>query len=180
MHPYISAHRAELDYWPGVSHRYQMRGKHQAIVLTFNGSSQFVMFPKTPSDSMRGLHNHLRDLRQTLKALGAERGKVSRKAKQLSAKHHLEPEGTIVLPPRAHGRSPENDPWHVLALRQAANENVMAHPGRTVAEDTRPWDWPAQPVDPVKQPTYEMALSIFFICALVVVAGALAWMAVQQ
>jgi len=76
--PYDDAAEAELSRWPGVSWRTEVRGKHYALVLTFNGVSRFVTYPTSPGDTTRGPLNHVSDIRKALTALGAMRLKSER------------------------------------------------------------------------------------------------------
>jgi len=118
---------AELERWPGVTWTREPRGKHQALVLTFGNVSRFVIYPTSPGDSIRGPKNHLANVRQALRAMGAERmaepkGRVARRQRPRT-------EAPINLAPSAPeaGASPTRDPWAVLKAVQIA-EPAPANP----------------------------------------------------
>lgn len=71
-HPYDSAQDRELSRWPGVTWSRESAGKHMKLVVEFEGQSRFIVFPTSPSDSARGALNHVKNIRQTLKEMGAE------------------------------------------------------------------------------------------------------------
>lgn len=71
-HPYDSAQDRELARWPGVTWSREIAGKHLKLVVEFEGQSRFIVFPTSPSDSTRGPLNHVQNIRQTLKEMGAE------------------------------------------------------------------------------------------------------------
>lgn len=56
----------------GVTADRGRRAHHRTLILRFAGRSRFVTYPDTPSDH-RGHLNHVRDIRNALRALGAER-----------------------------------------------------------------------------------------------------------
>jgi hypothetical protein len=71
---------AEVAQWPGAAIlRREKTKRHQRLVLGYNGSERFVIYPLTPSD-WRGELNHLQDVRKTLRDMGAKR-LAPRKAK---------------------------------------------------------------------------------------------------
>lgn len=71
---------AEIAEWPGACVlRREKTAKHQRVVLSFKGSERFVVYPLTPSDT-RGELNHIQNVRQTLRDMGAVRNE-RRKAK---------------------------------------------------------------------------------------------------
>lgn len=71
-HPYHALADAELTAWPGVTAERGRKTAHLTLTLRYAGRSRFVVYPDSPSDH-RGPLNHVRDIRRTLTALGAER-----------------------------------------------------------------------------------------------------------
>jgi hypothetical protein len=64
----------EVAKHQGVGVRFELRGKHDAAVLTFGARSRFVIMSKTPSDR-RGLQNKLGDVRRTIRDLVSGAGR---------------------------------------------------------------------------------------------------------
>lgn len=112
-HEYDEHQEAELAKWPGVEWSRQVRGKHYALVLSFNGRSRFVIYPTSPGDSIRGMLNHLTDVRATLRFIGAERLEEQVSAKPRRQRNRTEPI-RVVIADRATG-GPKRDPWTGLA-----------------------------------------------------------------
>lgn len=73
MSLYERAIKDELAYWPGTEVEFSKRKKHCEARIHFGGSTRFVVYPDSPSDSARGHLNFLRDVRKELVELGAAR-----------------------------------------------------------------------------------------------------------
>lgn len=113
---------AELARWPGVTWTREVRGKHYALVLRLRGQSRFVIYAATPSDR-RGLDNHLRDARVTLKAMGAKRLTEARSPAPRRRRNITTP-ARVDLGERAQ-HDPSRDPFSSLAaLRREMVSNV--------------------------------------------------------
>lgn len=113
---YDQAVEAELAKWPGVSWRREVRSKHYALILTVGNVSRFVIYPASPSDSVRGAKNHLANVRQTLREMGAVREEEARASAE--RRRRARPaERPINLSPSEpqRGASPTRDPWAALA-----------------------------------------------------------------
>lgn len=72
--PFHEFQEREIACWPGVTFHHEIRGKHMALVLAFNGKTAKVFYPITSSDSGRGPKNSVSVIRRTLTAMGATRG----------------------------------------------------------------------------------------------------------
>lgn len=81
----------ELREWPGVTHRYQDRGKHRSIVFRFEGRELFYVTCRTPSDSYHGQRNMIAGVRVLLRELGAERRPRPRSVRDRFFRHRPEP-----------------------------------------------------------------------------------------
>jgi len=107
----------ELQRWPGVTWRREVRGKHYALVLTFGGVSRFVIYPTSPGDTVRGPLNHLSNVRQELRAMGATRvgeTKAAQTERRRRTRPAVRPLNLSPTEPQA-GASPNRDPWAALA-----------------------------------------------------------------
>lgn len=124
---------AELARWPGVTWSRALRGKHYALVLDFNGLSRFVTYSCTPSDGVRGLQNHLRDVRKVCAEIGAKRTPEPKTQAPRRTRNHTEPR-LVANNDKATG-GPLRDPWAALATIQIA-EPVAPLP--MVTAPTRP------------------------------------------
>lgn len=62
----------EVQYWPGAGVRIEQGGRHRRAVLSHDGVERFVTISTTPT-CPRSRQNTVRDVRQTLRSLGAER-----------------------------------------------------------------------------------------------------------
>jgi hypothetical protein len=63
--------RREIEKYPGVSAEFGHRRKHHQVTLkTEDGRSRFVVFPASPSNSIRGLQKTIKDVRGELRNLG--------------------------------------------------------------------------------------------------------------
>jgi hypothetical protein len=67
---YLQELRRELAKYPGVEAEFAHRSKHQQVTLTYGGRSRFVVFPASPSNSIRGLQKTIKDVRGELRNLG--------------------------------------------------------------------------------------------------------------
>lgn len=65
--------RNEVALWSGASVTFGKRAKHREAVISYKGESRFVIFPDSPSDSARGVRNHIACVRRELLRLGAVR-----------------------------------------------------------------------------------------------------------
>ncbi|MEJ7831274.1 MAG: PD-(D/E)XK nuclease-like domain-containing protein [Nocardioides sp.] len=63
----------EVGEWPDATVEFKTGGKHPKAKLTHGGKILNVVFPGTPGDSGRGVHNTLSEVRRALKKLGASR-----------------------------------------------------------------------------------------------------------
>lgn len=112
----------EIERWPGVTFRREVRAKHFALVLTFNGASKFLIYPATGSDR-RGVLNHLTDLRAALRELGAVRIEPVKSTGPRRSRNRTEPRRVKTGEPATGG--PKRDPWAALAdFRPAEPEPV--------------------------------------------------------
>lgn len=107
---------AELLRWPGVVSHREVRGKHYALVLTFEGRSRFVTYSGTPGDTFAAPMTHVRDLKGVLRELGATRT-PERKA---PARERRQRQATPAPAPRQSERpvagvGPLSDPFAALA-----------------------------------------------------------------
>lgn len=63
----------ELINWEGVDYYFDTSSrKHDRLVVSFEGSSRFLVCSRTPSDR-RAVLNQISDLRRICRSLGAER-----------------------------------------------------------------------------------------------------------
>ena len=108
---YDLATERELIMWPGVTWRREHRAKHMAVILTFRGLERMMTYPASGSD-VRGPLNHVRDLRATLRDMGAYRVERTKSTSPRRARNRTTP---ARLPPieRATG-GPRRDPWEPL------------------------------------------------------------------
>lgn len=112
----------ELAMWPGVTASRETRGKHLSLVLTYRGQSRFVVYPSSPGDSMRGVQNHLADVRFELRQLGAQRMQPSKRQRAAKRRHRPASEFSRFsweVPDPDKG--PLRDPWEVLRGFEAAS-----------------------------------------------------------
>lgn len=116
---------AELARWPGVTWARQVRGKHYALILTFNGVSRFVTYPGTPGDSTRGVLNHLADVRAALRYLGATRTPEPRAASPRRARNRTD--APVRITERATG-GPKRDPWEALRTLEVVEPTPVQPP----------------------------------------------------
>lgn len=119
---------AELERWPGVTWRRELRGKHQALVLTFGNVSRFVIYPTSPGDSIRGPKNHLANVRQALREMGAAR--TAEPKGRVARRHRPRVVAPVNLAPSAPqaGASPTRDPWAVLKSVQISEAAPVTPP----------------------------------------------------
>lgn len=113
-HPFEAAQEAELSRWPGVSWVREDRSKHRALVLSFADRSRFVTYPTSPSDAYRGPLNHVRDIRHTLAAMGAQRSQEARSERERTHR----PRRTVNEPVRLSAQTSTRlglDPFAALA-----------------------------------------------------------------
>lgn len=75
MDDYAITTEREVAEWPGVSVSFNNTKRHRVAVLAYRGRTRRVVFAATPSDSARGLLNHIGELRKELRGLGASRRK---------------------------------------------------------------------------------------------------------
>jgi hypothetical protein len=113
---YVEFGDRELESWPGVSVERDWTKRHMRVTVTFQGRSRFVIAPATGSDA-RGPLNHVQDLRQVLREIGAERAtaaKSSVRRRRLSKVRAVD--APITLPsPEPLRKDPTRDPFAVLA-----------------------------------------------------------------
>lgn len=102
----------ELREWPGVSCRYENRGKHRSIVFRFDGREMFYVCAKTPSDSYHGQRNLVAGVRVLLRELGAERRKRPRSLRDRF--HSRRPQVVNHLKPITFEARIGRDPWAAL------------------------------------------------------------------
>lgn len=111
-HPYDSAQDRELARWLGVTWTREIGAKHFRIVLNFRGQSRFCTYPSSPSDGRRGALNHVQNIRQTLKELGAERSAPAPSSGVRRTRNTTLPK-RFSLGERPV-KSPSRDPWQAL------------------------------------------------------------------
>src|SRR3569833_3252692 len=104
---------AELAKWPGVTAKREGRGKHYALVLTYDGRSMFVIYPCSPSDALRGVQNHLADVSAVLCDLSAERVSRARSIDKPKRVRNRTTPRRMIITDRASG-GPRRDPWALL------------------------------------------------------------------
>ena len=133
---YDDAMEAELARWPRVTWKRVVRGKHYAMNLTFGGVTRLHTYPSTPSDSRRGQQRQIRDLKESLRDLGATR-EVQRKATGPKRRQNRTTPSVIDLGERAV-RDPSRDPFAGLA--QLRRDLVDATPFvLPIRNSHRPW-----------------------------------------
>lgn len=88
----------EVGEWPDATVEFKTGGKHPKAKLTFAGSILNVIFPGTPGDSGRGMHNTLGDVRRALKKLGASRTKPEPTKDEDEAPYRKANEGAVQRP----------------------------------------------------------------------------------
>lgn len=108
---YESALSRELERWPGVRVRHQMRGKHQAVILIYRGRERMVVYPVSGSDR-RGPMNNVRDVRQALRSMGAKRLEPVKASGPRRERNRTEPRRPPVIEHATGG--PNRDPWEPL------------------------------------------------------------------
>lgn len=113
-HVYDEQQEAELARWPGVTWGREVRGKHYALVLTFDGASRFVVYPSSPGDVMRGGLNHLTDARVALRAIGAVRTSQKRQGPKVARRRTRVEESFRLARLEPITGGPERDPWAEL------------------------------------------------------------------
>lgn len=134
-HCYDEAVEAELAHWPGVTVRREHRGKHLALILTFNGVSRFVTYPTSPGDVLRGPKNHVSNVRQALRGLGAKRDTEPKSVRpSRRRKVRVEARAKLVRTEPLTGRGPERDPFAVLA-------SLKIEPKKPEPWWVRAWKW---------------------------------------
>ena len=124
----------ELARWPGVTWRREIRSKHYALVVTFDGRSRTVVYSCSPGDSYRGALNHITNLRAELRALGATR--LADPKRQAPRRHRARPDREVTrytweVPDPDKG--PLRDPFAVLATLNIAQPVAVVPP--TVADE---------------------------------------------
>lgn len=127
----------ELAMWPGVTWTRECRAKHYALVLTYRGQSRKVIYPGSSSDSFRGPQNHIRDIRNVLKALGAERQIIVKHASVRRKRNRTEPR-RVVIAERATG-GPKRDPWEALKDMRFPEPATEQPKPKTVWQRIRGW-----------------------------------------
>jgi hypothetical protein len=106
---------AELKHWQGVTWTRQVRSKHYALVLTFEGVSRFVTYPCSPSDR-RGALNHITTVKAVLREMGARRQAPvkSSRPKAHRPRSQASPAPLRIAPEPGKSRL-SSDPWAALA-----------------------------------------------------------------
>lgn len=77
----------EVAEWPGASVTFEKASKHRKAILSFDGSTRFAVFPDSPSDSRRGVYNHLATVRAELAAMGAVRNERTKSTRPPSERN---------------------------------------------------------------------------------------------
>jgi hypothetical protein len=80
--PIVKAVEAELVNYPGVRMEFSNRGKHDRILFSRGDTTRFLTVPRTPSD-WRSTNNAMRDLRKTMRELGATRAAAAPRRYQI-------------------------------------------------------------------------------------------------
>jgi hypothetical protein len=94
---------------------------HLGLVVHYGERTFTVIYPDTPSDSWRGVKNHLAFLRRALRRLGANRIVSVRRQGPPRAKPEPSQPRRIQWPERPKV-DPTRDPWAVLAPLKARLE----------------------------------------------------------
>lgn len=101
----------EVSEWPGVSVAFEDGGKHKRACLKFGDAEQFVTYSATPGDTIRGIHNHVGEIRRTLREMGAERSEQQK----AEPKPYSKPNGgRDAREPALELAAPQADPWEAL------------------------------------------------------------------
>lgn len=130
-HPYDDAVTAELERWPGVTASRVCRSKHYALNLMYDGRTRFVIYPNSPGDTVRGVRNHLRDVRAALREIGARRDtepKAARVVRRRRAPPAAPAAKPLVRTEVETGASPERDPFAVLSALKIAPKSQPKSP----------------------------------------------------
>lgn len=110
-HPYILPARRELNQWPGVTAKHLPRAKHRALMITYNNRTRMIIYPTSPSDGVRGVKNHIGEIRAACVALGARKTARRKATRVRRAKvAAVAPEAVIVPTETRLSR----DPWAAL------------------------------------------------------------------
>lgn len=75
MSDFLAPTEREVEEWPGAAVSFTTSKRHNVAVLSYQGNDRRVVFAATPSDSARGLANHIGQVRRELRGLGALRQK---------------------------------------------------------------------------------------------------------
>jgi hypothetical protein len=146
---YVEFGDRELAHWPGVEAVRRPSRRHLRLTLTFGGASRFVIAPMTGSD-VKGPLNHVRDIRRTLREMGAVR--LARSKPVRPERKPVKPAAgrdALTLPsPEPLRRDPTRDPFAVLAGMQLSQPE--------------PADWPppAPPAPLTPQPDVGWSLVV--------------------
>lgn len=128
---------AELSRWPGVTATRQVRGKHYALVLEYNGWSRFVIYPCSPGDGVHGAKNHLGDVRKALRDMGAVRKRPQRSTSPRRVRNRTSPANLSITRDEALRRDPTRNPWE--ALQALKFEDLAVAPRRPWWKRTISW-----------------------------------------
>ncbi len=69
---YLAETQREISEWPDVSMTQEAGGKHDRVILHYQGESRIVVVSNSPSD-VRGIKNHVSLVRRILKDMGAKK-----------------------------------------------------------------------------------------------------------
>lgn len=125
----------ELENWPGVSWKRSIRGKHYALVLTFNGATRFVTYSSTPGDRASRF-NAVRDLRSTLRDLGAVRKAPAKSASPRRTRARAKRPTAQIIP-----MTVKADPWVKLERLKLQQPEELTKPDGIIMLPPRPGFW---------------------------------------
>lgn len=133
---YDYAAERELARWPGAALRREALAKHARLVLTFQGQTRCVVYPRTGSD-WRGPMNHVGDIRKVLLEMGATRLPDPRSAQPKRQRNHTQPH-RVYLGEKAV-KDPSRDPWAILATLELKERPVLNTGGPPVSPPRSLW-----------------------------------------
>jgi hypothetical protein len=115
--------RDEVAEWPGAAVEFRKRAKHREAVLTFGEQERFVIFPDSPSDSVRGVYNHVGTVRRELIGMGA----VRKERAKATAKRERNPGAALRDLDVGEPAPVRPDPWE--ALQELAERPLIGEAG---------------------------------------------------
>lgn len=115
---YVPALVEELRINGVNDYHFDNKGRHNKLRFCCNGQSHLLVFPKTPSDSYRGVRNCLSDLRRLL---GVRKQRPKPVVREPKIMERLPPEPPrVVAPPPVIITEPESVKCPRMTLAQIA------------------------------------------------------------